>query len=201
MRKVRPSNFAQALFPLLILTLLAGLTFWLEHTSRVVEEHNDGRYRHDPDYTVDNFTLRRLDAQGKLEYSLVADAMLHYPDDDSTEVIAPRLTHVGRPQPMHLSAKRAHVSKDGNEVVLYEDVRAVREATAKDPEVVVTTSQLSVYPDRDFAVTDKPVRIVQGQSVMNGVGMEIDQKNMVYKLLSNTHGTIYRKKNPPETTQ
>lgn len=187
---MRPRSYS--LFPLAILTLLAGLTFWLERATRIDEPPRDGKLRHDPDFIVDNFTTHTLDAQGKLQYSLVAEKMLHYADDESTEVTQPRLTYFGRPERMFLSSKRANVSKEGHEVVLIGDVRAVREATRKDPEMVVTTSELSVYPDQDFAATDKPVKIVQGKTVVHGVGMELDSAAQVYKLLSNVRGIIYR---------
>lgn len=182
-----------SVFPLIVLTLLAALTFWLQYATRVDEGPTAGKARHDPDFFVDGFTLRKFNPQGMLEYTLVGQKMLHYADDDSTDVTLPQLAYFGRPQTMHLGAKRALVSKNGNEVVLIDDVRAVREASAQDPEVVMTTTELSVYPDQEFAATDKAVKIVQGKSVMNGVGMELDSKVQVYKLLSKAYGTVYRK--------
>ena len=181
-----------SLFPLAVLTLLAALTFWLEHATRIEEGPRDGKQRHDPDFIVDNTTLRKFDQQGNVQYSLVAQRMVHYADDESTEVSLPRLTYFGRPPPMHSTSRRANVSKDGNEVVLIDDVRVVREASAKDPEMVLTTSELSIYPDQNFAATDKAVKVVHGRSIMNGVGMELDTDAQVYKLLSNANGILYR---------
>lgn len=190
MAKVR----THSLFPLAVLVLLAALTFWLERTTQVDEGPQDGKLRHDPDFIVSDFTVRKFDLQGQLQYALVAQRMVHYPDDESTEVESPNLTYFSRPPIMRISSRRANISKDGNEVVLIDGVRAVREPSAKDPEMVLTTTELSIYPDQEFAATDKPVKLLHGESVLKGVGMELDNKAQLYKILGNATGTLHRAK-------
>jgi lipopolysaccharide export system protein LptC len=182
----------QSLFPLAVLTLLAALTFWLERATQVGEGAPDGKLRHDPDFIVSDFTVRKFDLQGALQYALVAQRMVHYPDDESTEVESPHLTYFSRPPIMRISSRRANISKDGNEVVLIDDVRAVREPSAKDPEMVLLTTELSIYPDQEFAATDKAVKLIHGKSVLNGVGMELDNKAQLYRILGNATGTLHR---------
>lgn len=182
------------LFPLAILTLLAALTFWLEHATRPEVSGPDGKLRHDPDFIVDHFVARTLDAQGQLRHSLTAQRMLHYPDNDTTDVTDPRLVYFGQEQPMRLSSDRAEVSADGKKVTLLGNVTAVRDATATDPAVVLTTTAMTVLPDLEQASTDKPVRIVQGQTVVTGTGMELDNKARVFKLLADAHATLHRSK-------
>ncbi|MBI4755614.1 MAG: LPS export ABC transporter periplasmic protein LptC [Betaproteobacteria bacterium] len=182
------------LFPLVILTLLAALTFWLEHATRPEAGGPDGKLRHDPDFIVDRFVARTLDPQGQLRHSLTARRMLHYPDNDTTDVTDPRLVYFGQEQPMRLFANHAEVSGDGNKVTLLGNVTVVRDATANDPAVVLTTTAMTVLPDLEQASTDKPVRIVQGQTVVTGVGLELDNKARVLKLLADVHANIPRKK-------
>mgnify|MGYP000856062201 FL=1 len=65
-----------SLFPLAMLVLLAALTFWL---NRVIEgDKPRGPQRHDPDYWVENFVVRRFDLDGKLQHTLVAKKLLLY---------------------------------------------------------------------------------------------------------------------------
>ncbi|MBI3522953.1 MAG: LPS export ABC transporter periplasmic protein LptC [Betaproteobacteria bacterium] len=185
------------LFPLVLLTLLAALTFWLERASQVGGIGYDKR-RHDPDFVVDNFTLRRFNLDGSLQHSLSAKEMLHYPDDDSTTVTDPALIFFGNTSPTRLSAHKALISKDGKQVRLSDDVRVVREASAGNPELLVTTAEMVVYPDDEIARTSAPVSIVQGHSVLTGAGMEVDNRAHTYTLNGPTHGMIYRKDiNPP----
>ena len=82
---------ATRLFPLLLMLALAGLTFWLELMVREEEGMRQSPRRHDPDYIVDRLVHTRFNAQGLAESMLAAEKMLHYPDDDSTDLVAPRL--------------------------------------------------------------------------------------------------------------
>jgi len=69
---------------------LALLTFYLERSVRDEDSHPSMR-RHDPDYLVANFTTTTYNQEGAAESILSAARMIHYPDDDSTELTAPRV--------------------------------------------------------------------------------------------------------------
>lgn len=179
------------LLPLMLLTLLAALTFWLERASRV-DDNVNGKLRHEPDFVVDNFTLRRFNLDGDLQHSLIARKMLHYPDDDSTSVIEPALTFFGNPLPTRLSAQQARISKDGKQVLLTNEVRMLREASADSPALMVATAEMVVYPDDEIARSSVPVSITQGRSMIHGTGMEVDNRNRNFTLLGPAQGMIYR---------
>ncbi len=182
------------LLPLLLLTLLAALTFWLDRATQIDTGRQDGHDRHDPDFIVNNFTVRRFNLAGALEQVLTAKKMLHYADDDSTEVSAPTMIYYGGDRQTQVTARQALLTDKGKEVLLTGDVRLVRAATANDPELVVTTSEMKVYPDEKLASSNVPVTIVQGQSVITGGGLEVDDKTQVFKLTGRAHGIIYRNK-------
>lgn len=179
-----------SLFPLLVLALLAGLTFWLE---RATQENVGGRSkaRHDPDYYVERFTFRRYDADGALQHTLSADRSVHFPDDESTEVTAPRLTYF-KGRITTATANRAWLDKEGKHVRLNEDVRVVRAGEGDDPETVMTTTVLNVVPDDEYAYTEAPVRITQGRSVFTGTGFESSGKTRISVLSGPAHGLIER---------
>lgn len=181
-----------SLFPLLLLTLLAGGTFWLERASQVEDAGNNGKLRHDPDFVVDNFTTRRFNLDGSLQHSLAAKKMLHYADDDTTEVTDPALVYYGRIPPTRLNAQHALVSKDGKEVLLSNEVRLVRDASADRPALVVTTSELRTFPDDGIARTSVPVTIVNGRSMVHGSAMEANNHTQTFTLQGRAQGIIYR---------
>lgn len=180
------------LFPLAVLLLLAGLTLWLERATRLPDTVSDGRNRHDPDFIAENFTVRQLDAEGNVKYALSAQKMLHYPDDESTEVFEPRLVYLESPPPFHLQARRADISKDGKVIVLREDVLGRREAAPKDPAMTIATPRLTVWPDEEFARTDSPVTLTHGASVVKGVGMDADNLKRLVHLHRQITATIHR---------
>lgn len=181
-----------SLLPLLLLTLLAGATFWLERASQLESRDDQGKGRHDPDFIIENFTTRRFNLDGSLQHSLAAKRMLHYVDDDTTEVIAPSLVHYGNSQPTRLAANHAWISKDGKEVLLSDDVRMVRDAAAGNPPLVVTTSELRAYPDDGTARTEVPVTITHGRSVFQGNAMEANNRTHTVSLLGRAHGTLHK---------
>ncbi|HEX8962120.1 MAG TPA: LPS export ABC transporter periplasmic protein LptC, partial [Rhodocyclaceae bacterium] len=146
----------------------------------------------DPDYIVDHFTVRRFDETGTLQHFLVGEKMLHYPDDDSTEVLAPRLTYFRTP-PVHVSSNTAWLDKDGKHVKLEGNVRVIRDGLDGSPSTEIDTSVLYAIPDDEFAHTDAPVTITQGQSVMHGSGMETNDKTQISILYGRASGTIYKK--------
>ena len=184
------------LFPIALLGLLAALTFWLDRATQTEGNGNDGKHRHDPDYMADHFLVRRFDADGALQHTLAAQKMLHYPDDDSTEVIAPRLTY-HRDPPVLVSSNKAWLDKDGKHVKLDGDVRVIRDGSDGRPPTEIDTSVLYAVPDDEFAHTDVPVTITQGQTVMNGSGLETSNKTHISVLFGPVRGIIYQNQAQP----
>lgn len=180
------------LLPLMLLTLLAALTFWLERATHGDNASGNGRARHDPDFVVTGLNMRQLKLDGSLKHALTATKMLHYSDDDSTVVADPAITFFSHAQPTRLSARQARISQDGKQVLLSEDVRLVRAASQGSPELLVTTAELLVYPDDEIARSVLPVTITQGRSTILGTGIEVDNREHVFKLMGRVHGTIYR---------
>jgi lipopolysaccharide export system protein LptC len=182
-------------FPLLLVAVLAALTFWLERLVQAPAPPRDGSTRHDPDYMVENFVAVRMGPDGLRLHQLEANRMLHYPDDDSTHLEAPRLLKFENEKlALSITSKRAHVSREGETVDFYDDVRAVRSATPEQSEMVLTTDHLHVVPDDDYARTDSPVTLVDANTKVTAVGLELNNEAKVVKLLSNVRGSYVKKK-------
>lgn len=182
-----------SLYPVVMIGLLAALTLWLSRTMNFEPVRQDGKLRHDPDYVVDNLNGKRFDDHGKLQYSLVADRMVHFADDESTELTNPRVLHLGRGTPLRISAAGADLSKDGKIVTLNENVRLVRDATRDKPQMTLTTTTLTVLPDDEFASTAAPVTLTHGKSVVNGTGFEYNNLTAVAVLKANVRGVLQPK--------
>jgi lipopolysaccharide export system protein LptC len=181
----------QSLFPIALMALLVGLTFWLQRATEIKDNFNLSKLRHDPDFFAENFTVRRFTSTGELQSTLGAKKMLHYPDDDTTVVSEPRIAFMKGPT--RLTAEQGLVGPDGREVTLVGNVRGVRAATPTDAEIVYTSSHLTVFPDDEVARTSAAVKITQGASIVHGVGMEVDNKTQIYQLLSQVNSTIEKK--------
>lgn len=181
---------AASLFPLAMLVLLAALTFWL---NRVIQGDNPrGPLRHDPDYWVERFEVRRFDIDGKLQHTIVADNLLHYPDDDTTIVTTPHITYHQRP-PSEVFARMAYIGRDGKQIDLIDDVQVIRHSAERDGRpTVLETRTLKVFPDDEKGHTRDPVVITQGMSVMHGTGLDIDNRSGITVLHGRVTGTLHR---------
>ncbi len=163
---------ATRVFPLVLMAVLALLSFWLERTLREEQKHPALR-RHDPDFLVENFRLTRFDAAGAPEATLAASKMVHYPDDDSTELLAPRIVQSKANEPrLTLSADRGALSHDGEEVFLYGNVLLLREAGAGHSEARMRTSFLHLVSARSLVRTDREVTVAEPERLLQARGME-----------------------------
>jgi lipopolysaccharide export system protein LptC len=160
------------LFPLGLMLALALLTFWLDRAVRE-DPANPTQRRHDPDYLVHNFTSTTFNRRGDAETVISAAKMLHYPDDDSTELVSPRVVQAKPSEPRFtVSADRGVLQREGDEIFLYDNVQLVREPDARHPGTRMTTSFLHIVRDRSIMRTDREVKIVEGRRSLQGRGME-----------------------------
>ena len=110
----------------LILVAIVARNFVERPETFVVEETVDMR-RSEADYYLEDFTTRRFDANGALEYVVAGDSLSHFPDDDVSEVIAPRV-ELRRPGAVwRVNAERGRLETDPDVFTLLGDVRLERE--------------------------------------------------------------------------
>ena len=184
------------ILPLALMFSLAALTFWLERAVREEEPHPVAR-RHDPDYVVTNFTTTSYNREGATESTLSAAQMVHYPDDDSTELVRPRVVQTRPSEPrMTVSAERGVIARDSDDIFLYDNVLLVREADKDRPEARLTTSFLHVVRDRSLVRTDREVVITEERRMLSGRGMEYDNQSQQFQLLANVRGRFEPQKKP-----
>jgi lipopolysaccharide export system protein LptC len=183
------------LFPLLLLFALGLLTFWLERTARVEETH-PSLHRHDPDYIVNNFKITGYGPGGLAESTLSARKMVHYPDDDSTDLDAPRVFNTKPGEaPMTLVADRGALSQDGEDTFLYDNVLVVRKEIPLQPEMRMQTDFLHVVRSRSLVLTDRNVAITEVGRSLTARGMEYDNAARLLLLHEKVRGRFEERKN------
>jgi lipopolysaccharide export system protein LptC len=185
-----------AWFPVVLLAAVAAVTVWLDRQVQPPERARDGKARHDPDYIVENFSATRIGPDGIPRYALSAHRMMHYPDDDTTYLDAPKLVSFNQSNTkVTVTSKYATLSSNGENVYLSDDVHVVRPAYADNSELTMQTSWLHVIPDDNVAKTDKPVQIADANTLITSVGLEFNNETRILKLLSNVRGR-YEKPKP-----
>ncbi|MDR2637283.1 MAG: LPS export ABC transporter periplasmic protein LptC [Zoogloeaceae bacterium] len=194
MRQAVFSQTAATLFPLLVLAGLAGLAFWLAEATAPPPATADGKARHDPDAIVEQFTVFRYGVDGSPRYQLHARRMEHYPDDDSSLVLDPRLTSY-RPNAPEVTARgqSAIVTQEGEHVWMRGDVVLARAADRRRPELVARTTELVILPEEGRAFNQHPVRITQGADWIDGIGLTVDNRQGTFTLNQSVRGEYTRK--------
>lgn len=182
------------LFPLLLMLALALLTFWLERTARTDQSH-PSLHRHDPDYIVNNFNMVRYGSAGNVESMLSARRMVHFPDDDSTELDSPRVVQTKPAEaPLNLSANTGALSQDGEDTFLYQNVLLVRRAIPSLPEMRIRTDFLHMVRARSLFLTDREIEIREENRFLTGRGMEYDNLSRVLQLRDRVRGRFDQRK-------
>jgi lipopolysaccharide export system protein LptC len=178
-------------FALIVLALLAALTYWIDRTVQPPAPKRDGSTRHDPDYTVNNFFSSRADQSGNPRYGLSGVEMRHYPDDDTTELVHPLFKEFSLSKPtIQAQGDRGTVSSNGENVYFMDNVRVVRAATPQKGELTIVTEYLHITPEQGILKTDRPVTILQApRTVANATGMELDKNERTLKLFN--HVTVH----------
>jgi lipopolysaccharide export system protein LptC len=171
-------------FPIIVLAVLALITFWIDRTVQIPPSKMDGSSRHDVDYFLENFVTTKTDINGNLRNVLAATQMRHYPDDDSTELMRPRFTQYGENKPYtQIEGQKGFVSANGEMVEFKGNVTIVRQAFEGRGEMHLKTDYLKIFPNEDKAMTDSPVTITQDpKTVITGTGMTYDKTDQSFTL-------------------
>lgn len=171
--------------PLLPLLALLAFVYWLDQQVQQEVAMALNIERHDPDGIMDNFHATKMDQLGVPRFLLSAKQLRHYPDHDSTELDSPRLTMLNKVNPpVHMDGMRGNVSSRGDEVIFRDDVSVLREAVGDQSAMTLRTEYLRVLPNQDWANTDQAVTIVDAYTTVHAIGLEMDNKTRILKLLS-----------------
>ena len=182
-----------AWFPLVLLALLAALTFWLDRVTQPRARAQTGVVKHDPDYIVEGLSARRMDHVGRVKHTLLARKMTHYPDNDTTLLAEPKfVTYSQGSAPVTVTSRQARVSGNGDHVYFEDNVRVVRAPYGNESELTVETNYLHVIPDENLARTDRPVTIRNAALVIVASGLELNSETRVLKLDGRVRGTYVR---------
>ncbi|MFI8745367.1 LPS export ABC transporter periplasmic protein LptC [Pseudomonas sp. NPDC077186] len=171
----------------LIAALVAALGYWNIAPNGDRQAQSAGS-----DNAVDFYVLGARTVQfqddGKLHYRMTADKLEHIKSTDITLVDTPKLDlYRGNELPWKVTSQRAEVSPGGVEVELIDKVRIAR-TDAKGRPTIITSSRMTVIPDKEYAQTQQAVRIVAANGVTTAQGMKAYLNDGRMLLLSNVRG-------------
>ncbi|MFA5487891.1 MAG: LPS export ABC transporter periplasmic protein LptC [Candidimonas sp.] len=171
----------------LLICLVVGTWWAADYAQRSVWVDPPRRITHEPDSWADKFVMLRTDENGMPINRIEGDRMLHYPDDDSYEVMQARATGQRPGSPTTVATSNTAVmDRDGARIVMQGDAHVHRPPYEDRPALDVRSEQLIILPDEDLVHTDLPAQVVNGRSTMNGTGMRYDNKTRQLQVFSTT---------------
>jgi lipopolysaccharide export system protein LptC len=168
--------------PLVILLLLTGLSYWIEHV--VQQPVSTGQAaKTNPEGIMENFDALRTDPAGNPQYRLSAKRLKHYSGSKRTEMESPRFTQLNaQTGEISATAKQATVSPDGDEIDLHDEVRIVRAAQPGQSVMTLRTARLLVYPERNLLHAPGTVEVHDDTMELRAGAMEYNANQRIIKL-------------------
>jgi lipopolysaccharide export system protein LptC len=143
------------------------------------------------DYTLTDFTLNALDAEGKLSFQTIGPTLARRGEDGSIFVTTPDyVIYDGNGHQWKGKSDSAWVNKDGTVMRLDGHAEMHRQPAPGVQPVDVVTRDLTTYPKEKKMETAAPATIVQPGSILRGTGMRGDLTTKELELLSDVHATI-----------
>lgn len=157
----------------LVFTLLGGVAWWLLEHQPEDEALGPPRPRA-PDYVVSDFQALETDSEGRPDRQLTAEQMRQFVGEDLAELDLPNLTlyQEGGP-PWRIQSREGLVLGGGSEVQLRDAVRVERGGSEGNRSVRLDTSELTVWPQRQFAQGDRPVQVVSDHDWLTAQGVQL----------------------------
>jgi lipopolysaccharide export system protein LptC len=181
-----------SLIPIVAMAALAGITWWLLEATQAPPSPDLLKPKeHTPDYFADNFSVSELDQSGTTQYRLTAVNLVHYEDNEYSDLIKPaiRAFQPGKPI-VTATGDTGTVNSDASIVDLYGNARILRAPGDGDPEMQADSSHFRVLVNDDVIETEKPVKLRRGLSIMTASGMNYNNVTRVMKLFGNVRGAI-----------
>lgn len=165
-----------AYLPLLLMALLALGSWWLVKNTPPVEVVRPAvAPRHEPDYTMRDFSVRRFTPEGPLRAQIEGDVLRHFPDTDTLEIERPSVRAYAVDGGVTLaSARRALSNADATEVQLLGDAQVTREPTAGDVGLTFRGEFLHAFLKTEQVRSHLPATVTHGGTVIRADAFDYD---------------------------
>jgi lipopolysaccharide export system protein LptC len=191
-------------FPLVSMGMLALGTYWLVRSTPPTSGPVAPRaVSHEPDYFMQDFSVRTFDALGRVRTEVQGVAARHYPDTLWLEVDAIRIRSFDEQGRMTTAtAERGLTNEDTSEVQLMGKAVVVREADTRSganvtPRVEYRSEFLHAYINTERVRSHLPVELVRGKDRFTAERMDFDNVEQALELSGRVRGILM----PPPDAQ
>ena len=183
--------------PLFLFAILALGSWWLVRSvPELMPPGLDPQLRQDPDFRLDQFTVKSFDASGRLTREISGQSATHFPATQSLHIEGVRiLTENEVGTRLTAQAKKGISREVEQQVTLSGEAMAVRQADKRSPRVELRGETLTAWLQEDRLVSDQPVRIMRETDVFSAQTMNFDVRSGQYELQGQARAVL-----PPRQT-
>lgn len=183
--------------PVVLMGLLALGTYWLVRNTPVFLPPGAPQpVRHEPDYFLQNFSVKTFDPEGGLRSEVFGAEARHYPDTDTLEIDRIRIRSFDRQgQLTTATASRALTNADASEVQLFGNAQVVREATTDlsghgQPRLEFRGEYLHAFLELERLKSHRPVILTRGSDRFAADSLDYDNIERMLQLRGRVKGTL-----------
>jgi lipopolysaccharide export system protein LptC len=183
--------------PLFLFAILALGSWWLVRSvPELMPPGLDPQLRQDPDFRLDQFTVKSFDASGRLTREISGQSATHFPATKSLHIEGVRiLTENEVGTRLTAQAKKGISREVEQQVTLSGEAMAVRQADKRSPRVELRGETLTAWLQEERLVSDQPVRIMRETDVFSAQTMNFDVRSGQYELQGQVRAVL-----PPRQT-
>lgn len=184
-------------FPLVSMGLLALGSYWLvRSTPENVGVEVQRPVKHDPDYFMEDFSVRTFDTAGRVRSEVVGAKARHYPDTKWLEVDNIRVRSFDdQGRVTTATAQRGLTNEDSSEVQLMGKAIVVREADPETranpaPRMEFRSEFLHAFMLTERVISHLPVEYLRGGDRFSADRLDFDNVEQVLQLSGRVKATL-----------
>lgn len=158
---------------LIMLLIVGSWAWWHNQQAPMIQEQHHSTPEKNLDYFVEDFSVTSMTPKGKPARTLTANRMEHLRDTGITLLEQPLFHIYGESGSVwKVVSEQGTLSPDGETLLLSGQVEIDRPASADVRAMHISTSNLRLIADKDYAETDEAVKITSETGWVQGVGMQ-----------------------------
>ena len=178
--------------PLIVMAILALGSWWLVRSLPELQPTDSARpARTEPDYRLENFTVKTFDKAGQLTRQIQGASATHFPQPNKLHIL--RIQMFARNEAgneFRAQANKGISSDDDKQFDLIGDVRAVRQGDARTPLTRLRGERITSLMDEDRLVSALPVEITRDRDVFTSETMDFNTRTGQYVLQGRVRSII-----------
>ena len=182
--------------PAILMAVFALGSWWLVRSlPSFFNETVAPSVRHEPDYFLQNFSVKSFDSQGRLMRELSGEHAQHFPDTDTLDIQKVQLRgHSQEGQHVNAVADQALAKGDGTQVTLVGNVHISQPASTSANGLRAATEmrsqEIKAFVKEERLVSEVPVEVWRGQDLFTAEKMQMNSKTGEYELSGRVRGLV-----------